>query len=1428
MKRAIWIVFIMGFLLSLFILNPALSSEDNVLSKTEIKQLVNAYQNGEQLTAKELLSIKGFYEPQIKGNNSHPNYSVLQDTVFEEHFTTGALPAGWQNVANIDTGGVWEFNNPGARTFNSTTSADGFAIFDSDNYGPDGAAEDADLITPPIDCSTLSVVALRFEHYFDAGFGGAGEVFVSGDNGANWTSLESWGATDSPNAETKTYDISSLAAGQSQVLVRWNWTGDWSWYWCLDDVTVGSFEIPLQLNPPLGLEAESGLEIQLTWTPPLGPGELGYDNGTSEQIYGFGATGEFAVRFTPNVYPSTLLAIKTYWDSSATTPLDNDVEYSVWVDSAGSAAPDSEVVPNTAHTIPFRNDWSEVDISSAAIVINEGDFFYAWAQIDTFNFGIGLDTDGPVAGRAWLSFDGVVWTNFNGSPYFAPVNFMIRALVQEGTGPNSRIVEISSDGSRREVNLPAPTNIDNNIPKAKFLKHNKLFRSAPSISSSYRTSRGQTSVRALTGYNVYRDDVFLASTDTNTTSYLDGNVVLGTTYTYHVTAVYDEGESGPSNEASATAAAEALMSLTHTPGDLNAAIFNDGSIGTDNENFIGPGVTWKGENGLFTGGPIFGTSGVGSVNGLFGSYGVFGDLIDIASDFAGGFTSDANFDQIAEVTLADLGAPVPYGVDILQKSYSNTGEEFTFIRYGYVNNSGGDLNDFYAGLVLDWDVGNYLTNSGGISVAENLTYQYDTADGDTAVYYGAAALDGLAGWKVTSDPAGIADPRGDSFERISTPDTEPLDSPEDFRSWLGAGPFNIAAGDTQWVTFALVAGDDLDGIKANAAAAKMKALELGWIRITAPKLLISEIVARPTPGEYVEIYNPNSEAVDLSDYYLANSVFQGGNTYYFQVVEGDSFSGGGGDFGDWNARFPEGATIDPAEYQTIAMVGDSLFFATYGVLPTYEVYEDSSDFANDVPDMREASPGSIDRGHADNLFFGVLSNGDEDMTLYYWDGATDLVGDVDYVIWDEGDGGINEETDKTGVRIDGPDANTDSSEYLPDTPIANQVPAPINNLADGWSTHRVDYTEGNQIASGGNGVTGADETSEDLNNTFTALSVPTPNGPWSPPSVLLQAIHNAADPLFAIIDVYLDGVLTGDDWAFRTATPFEPFPAGVTVNVGIALGSSSSVNDTLYNFPVVLEPGQTYVAVLSGVRFPQLHTANPDGRDIELDFFETDSARMVSSISGQVDFQVMHGVTDAPKVDVQIREAGGATIVDNLGYGDISDYVASAPGAFTLDVTDSTGSTNVASFTADLSALADSAVTVFASGFLVPGTNEPAFGLFAALPGGAVVELPVVVGIADNANIPTTFAISQNYPNPFNPTTSIKYQLPQTADVTITIYNLLGQKVRTLVNEKKEPGYYEVAWNGLNDHDVQVATGLYIYRIKAADFVSSKKMLLLK
>ncbi len=111
-----------------------------------------------------------------------------------------------------------------------------------------------------------------------------------------------------------------------------------------------------------------------------------------------------------------------------------------------------------------------------------------------------------------------------------------------------------------------------------------------------------------------------------------------------------------------------------------------------------------------------------------------------------------------------------------------------------------------------------------------------------------------------------------------------------------------------------------------------------------------------------------------------------------------------------------------------------------------------------------------------------------------------------------------------------------------------------------------------------------------------------------------------------------------------------------------------------------------------------------------------------------------------------------------------------------------------------------------------------------------IVTVIPLVGIAPLAGgeIPREFALQQNYPNPFNPDTRIKFQLPSAQAVTLTIYNVLGQKVRTLINERLEAGYYEAVWNGLNEQGQALASGVYLYRMEAGDYRTVRRMVLLK
>ncbi len=98
----------------------------------------------------------------------------------------------------------------------------------------------------------------------------------------------------------------------------------------------------------------------------------------------------------------------------------------------------------------------------------------------------------------------------------------------------------------------------------------------------------------------------------------------------------------------------------------------------------------------------------------------------------------------------------------------------------------------------------------------------------------------------------------------------------------------------------------------------------------------------------------------------------------------------------------------------------------------------------------------------------------------------------------------------------------------------------------------------------------------------------------------------------------------------------------------------------------------------------------------------------------------------------------------------------------------------------------------------------------------------------DDGTLPSDYVLSQNYPNPFNPTTIIEYSLPRSTHVTLEIFDILGQSVRTLVDITETAGTHRVEWNGRSNDGSPVASGVYVYRIQVGETVESRKMLLVK
>ncbi|MBP6575291.1 MAG: DUF4397 domain-containing protein, partial [Flavobacteriales bacterium] len=316
------------------------------------------------------------------------------------------------------------------------------------------------------------------------------------------------------------------------------------------------------------------------------------------------------------------------------------------------------------------------------------------------------------------------------------------------------------------------------------------------------------------------------------------------------------------------------------------------------------------------------------------------------------------------------------------------------------------------------------------------------------------------------------------------------------------------------------------------------------------------------------------------------------------------------------------------------------------------------------------------------------------------------------------------------------------------------------------------------------------------------------------PTARLQAIHNSADLAAAEVDVYLNGGLLVDDFAFRTATPFVDVQAGVDLTLSIAPANSTSVNDAIANFDYNLPAGGSFILVANGiVSASGYNPATP------FDIYVQGGAREVAtSGAANTDILVFHGCTDAPTVDVFESAVVNATLVDDISYGEFNGYLEVPTLDFTLQVRTADNTTTVASYSAPLSTLGleGAAITVLASGFLAPANNSngPAFGLWVALPsGGSLVQLPVVTGIEEGVNVVTG---ATAWPNPANDRFTLQLNAQNTTTADLELIDATGRVVRG------QRSYVVAQGTTSMEMDVQdLAPGSYTLRLIGGDALVS-------
>jgi hypothetical protein len=203
--------------------------------------------------------------------------------------------------------------------------------------------------------------------------------------------------------------------------------------------------------------------------------------------------------------------------------------------------------------------------------------------------------------------------------------------------------------------------------------------------------------------------------------------------------------------------------------------------------------------------------------------------------------------------------------------------------------------------------------------------------------------------------------------------------------------------------------------------------------------------------------------------------------------------------------------------------------------------------------------------------------------------------------------------------------------------------------------------------------------------------------------------------------------------------------------------------------------------------------------------YDKNATTLVKTTDGGLSWRAVTSLTIEPSTLQYVPHTNNATIVASSGQG----FAYSNDAGDTWKIAASTQPTFSLSFASPRAGWATSQ-------FFVPGKILKLLNDLST----AVAERPTAQ--------PEGFHLAQNYPNPFNPSTIIQYELPKSAQVRLAIYNLLGEKIRTLVDASESAGIKQTTWDGRDEHGQRVSNGIYLYRLDAGTFSMTRRLLLMK
>jgi subtilisin family serine protease len=221
----------------------------------------------------------------VTGTGTYPQFEIP----FSEDFNASTeLPVGWEIVDNQGSGQVWEFGTHA----NGISGAGGnYAYLFSDGFGS-GGVQNADLVTPLIDMSNATNINLSFLHFYNWVNDDVATLSYSIDGGSNWVQIQQWTGVDTANPATFNQGIPALN-GQSNVKIKWNYTGSWDWFWDVDDISITGTTTSLNAPQNLITTSVTSSEANLSWNSVSGA-TIYYIYRSTDPYSGFAQIGSSA------------------------------------------------------------------------------------------------------------------------------------------------------------------------------------------------------------------------------------------------------------------------------------------------------------------------------------------------------------------------------------------------------------------------------------------------------------------------------------------------------------------------------------------------------------------------------------------------------------------------------------------------------------------------------------------------------------------------------------------------------------------------------------------------------------------------------------------------------------------------------------------------------------------------------------------------------------------------------------------------------------------------------------------------------------------------------------------------------------------------------------------------------------------------------